>query len=914
MELLSRELLNQELLEDLLRGPKLLVVGEKGKVKKTLEGLDLGLNRKVEVLFLKDKSPEFPLEYVRASELALLIGEAWKSNSLLKSLLSERIPLLIVEPKPRELPEEFAGTLVLEKLKRDTLFKLLYLLLTNRALRRRLIYLQEEFFKKKLNLKPEPRVEIQIEGSFDSSYSLAIVNREVALALERLRPGKVSLFSTDGYGDFKPREDFLREHPQVKELYLRSQKAFRFEVVLRNPFPPKVFDMRGVINGTTSYGWEESEYPKNYLEDLNSSLDFLAVMSPYVAKIMRDNGLRIPIFVVGLGVDHLRRLKPKPFRLRTQKTFKFLHLSSCFPRKGIDLLLRAYFESFTAEDDCVLIVKTFPNPHHQIETLVEEFRARTKSAPEVEVINQDLREEEVLWLYEVSHCVVLPSRGEGFLLPAGEAMLLKKPVITTGFGGQRMFCSEETAFLLPFRLSWAKTHLSSPYSYWAEPDLEALKKLMRFFYETRAKAPEIQEKVARAYERIQEFTWEKVAQKILKAIEKVKKLDPFWLKKPVRVSWISSWNCRCGLAGYSERLIEHFSRELEVLVIGNKIPAQEILSKEKEKGVIRVWERIEGREVVREILREIENFGSKVVVIQHHYAYMSSEALEELVKELAKKGIKVFLVVHALPNEKREEYLLERRELLEGVTRVVVHSLRDLNEFTKAKLWEKTLLWPMPVPKRVLREDRVRALRKRLGLEGKRVVGTFGFLRPHKGIREIVKAFSTVEREFPELRLLLVTPLYPLEESLEERRVVEELIERLGLRDRVTLIDSFLPEEELFDYLGLMEVALFAYKPVSDSSSSAVRHVLSCGVPVICTPCEIFEDLAEVALFSKGFEAEDLAESLRELLLDREKWLEYSRRVKSLIEEMEVGKLARRFENIIIGILTEEMLKEEVEP
>ena len=46
------------------------------------------------------------------------------------------------------------------------------------------------------------------------------------------------------------------------------------------------------------------------------------------------------------------------------KSFRFLHISSCFPRKGIQVLLEAYGEAFTINDDVSLIIKTFRNPHN----------------------------------------------------------------------------------------------------------------------------------------------------------------------------------------------------------------------------------------------------------------------------------------------------------------------------------------------------------------------------------------------------------------------------------------------------------------------------------------------------------------------------------------------------------------------
>lgn len=64
--------------------------------------------------------------------------------------------------------------------------------------------------------------DIQIEGPFDSTYSLALLNREMALALEQKLPEKIALFSTEGPGDFEPNREFLKVHPIFNSMHLKA--------------------------------------------------------------------------------------------------------------------------------------------------------------------------------------------------------------------------------------------------------------------------------------------------------------------------------------------------------------------------------------------------------------------------------------------------------------------------------------------------------------------------------------------------------------------------------------------------------------------------------------------------------------------------------------------------------------------
>ena len=75
------------------------------------------------------------------------------------------------------------------------------------------------------------------------------------------------------------------------------------------------------------------------------------------------------------------------FKLPREATgFIFLHVSSCFPRKGIDVLLSAWGEA-DYHDDVTLLIKTFPNPHNTASCRL--MPARHAQYPNVVVIEDD---------------------------------------------------------------------------------------------------------------------------------------------------------------------------------------------------------------------------------------------------------------------------------------------------------------------------------------------------------------------------------------------------------------------------------------------------------------------------------------------------------------------------------------------
>ena len=263
-----------------------------------------------------------------------------------------------------------------------------------------------------------------------------------------------------------------RSTREAAALFDRSNEVPFPDVVIRQMYPPRVIDTPGGIT-CEYFGWEESRIPESMVEDFNRYLDGVGVMSDFVRDVLRDSGVDIPIRVVGNGVEH-----PDPTatvdapELADLRPFTFLHISSAFPRKGVDVLLESFFAAFDGRDDVSLILKTFPNPHNHVAEILARLQSAHPNPPDVRWIDRDLDDREIEGLYNLADCYVHPARGEGFGLPVAEAMAAGVPVISVAYSGLADFVSEETAVTIPFTLEPAQTHFDLADSVWAEPDGE----------------------------------------------------------------------------------------------------------------------------------------------------------------------------------------------------------------------------------------------------------------------------------------------------------------------------------------------------------------------------------------------------------------------------------------------------------
>src|SRR5262249_35741584 len=137
------------------------------------------------------------------------------------------------------------------------------------------------------------------------------------------------------------------------------------------------------------------------------------------------------------------------------------------------------------------------------------------------------------------------------------------------------------------------------------------------------------------------------------------------------------------------------------------------------------------------------------------------------------------------------------------------------------------------------------ALRARLGIGGRPIVATYGFLLPHKGIPELIEAFPLILAEHPRATLLLVTALHPKAPVTNLLRQCLDRIEFLGIKDRVRLVKDYLDDDESLCLLGSADIVVYPYQETSQSSSAAIRMGLASHRPVAVTPLEIFEEVKE---------------------------------------------------------------------
>ncbi|MFI5183380.1 MAG: glycosyltransferase family 4 protein [Vicinamibacteria bacterium] len=123
-------------------------------------------------------------------------------------------------------------------------------------------------------------------------------------------------------------------------------------------------------------------------------------------------------------------------------------------------------------------------------------------------------------------------------------------------------------------------------------------------------------------------------------------------------------------------------------------------------------------------------------------------------------------------------------------------------------------------------------VRRRLGLEpeGPLVLST-GRLLPLKGFHDLVAATAILARQHPKVRVLIAGPNFVDPRLGDQRRALQESIERLGVQDQVRLLGTLEHESEMPAYLAAADFVVAAAH--IEGMNKVVPEAGSQGTPAI---------------------------------------------------------------------------------
>ena len=152
---------------------------------------------------------------------------------------------------------------------------------------------------------------------------------------------------------------------------------------------------------------------------------------------------------------------------------------------------------------------------------------------------------------------------------------------------------------------------------------------------------------------------------------------------------------------------------------------------------------------------------------------------------------------------------------------------KEVLQYSKEKKVYRSELPVYDCYKRTEMKD-IKKLKQEFGFEDDTLVLLFfGYVRKYKGLDILIEAFPKILSTNPKAKLLIVGEFY------DDPKEYIELIKKLGIEERVKVINQFVPNEDVGKYYQVSDVVILPYRSATQSGILNVAYGLN--KPVIVT-------------------------------------------------------------------------------
>ena len=228
-----------------------------------------------------------------------------------------------------------------------------------------------------------------------------------------------------------------------------------------------------------------------------------------------------------------------------------------------------------------------------------------------------------------------------------------------------------------------------------------------------------------------------------------------------------------------------------------------------------------------------------IVCVQHEYGIFGGAAGSHLIKLLDELRMPVITTLHTVleePSPVYREVMLKLSALSDKLivmSRKAVDMLKEIYGVPKEKItFIHHGIPDMPFIDANYYKDQ-------FGVEGKKVILTFGLLAPSKGIEYVLQALPAVIRKHPDIVYIILGATHPhvLKTFGEEYRIkLQQMVQQLGIREQVVFQNRFVEMKELCEYLGCADLYVTPYLEEAQITSGTLAYAMGTGKAVISTP------------------------------------------------------------------------------
>ncbi len=189
----------------------------------------------------------------------------------------------------------------------------------------------------------------------------------------------------------------------------------------------------------------------------------------------------------------------------------------------------------------------------------------------------------------------------------------------------------------------------------------------------------------------------------------------------------------------------------------------------------------------------------------------------------------VYLCHNALPHERHfYDKLLTRMAFL-FADEFITHSTEDKDVISQLVENKQIVKAFLPVFEELNNRTKydVGSLKQHLKLK-ENVLLFFGYIRPYKGLKYLLKALPEIKVNNPSITVLIVGEFWA-----KDKGSYLELMQKLKIEEDVVLVEGYVPNEDIGKYFAVSDIVVLPY--ISATQSGVVQTAYAFDKPVIAT-------------------------------------------------------------------------------
>lgn len=262
-----------------------------------------------------------------------------------------------------------------------------------------------------------------------------------------------------------------------------------------------------------------------------------------------------------------------------------------------------------------------------------------------------------------------------------------------------------------------------------------------------------------------------------------------------------------------------------------------------------------------------------IVSLQHEYGIFGGETGSYILQLLRELRMPIVTTLHTVlkdPSPEQKRTLIEIARLSDSVVVMALRARQFLMDIYQIPE-EKITFIHHGIPDMPFVDPNY--YKDQFGVEGRKVILTFGLLSENKGVEYMIEALPEIVKKFPEVVYIVLGATHPHIKKVQGegyRLSLERLARNCGVDKHVVFHNRFVDLKELCEFLGSADIYVTPYLAQAQIVSGTLAYALGVGKATVSTPYwyaeEMVDDKRGIIVPFKNSQA--LAEAVIDLFSD----------------------------------------------